>query len=73
MAGPISCGFSPGELFATMEGKWRPELPDRPAFGRARRLSQRWDWFVVGCWVCGLCVCVAFWMLLGLTLSGIDY
>jgi hypothetical protein len=56
-----------------MEGKWRPELPDRPVFGYAWRLSPRWDWLVVGWWLCGLCVCVAFWVLLGLTLSSIDY
>ena len=56
-----------------MEGKWRPELPDRPVFGYALRLSHRWDWFVVGWWLCGLCACLAFWVLLSLTLSGIDY
>jgi hypothetical protein len=56
-----------------MEGKWRPELPDRPVFGHAWRLSDRWDWWVVGWWLCGLCVCCAFWVLLGLTLSGIEY
>jgi hypothetical protein len=56
-----------------VEGKWRSELPDRPVFGDARRLSNRRDWFVVGWWLCGMCFCVAFWALFGLTLSGIDY
>lgn len=56
-----------------MEGKWRPELPDRPVVVYGWRFSRRWDWPVVGCWLCGLSACVAFWVLLGLTLSRINY
>jgi hypothetical protein len=39
----------------------------------ARPPSRRWDWSVTGWWLCGLCLCLAFWVLIGLTLSGIDY
>ena len=56
-----------------MEGKWRPELPNRLVVGYEWRRTHRWDWFVVGSWLCGLSVCVAFWVLLGLTLSGISH
>jgi hypothetical protein len=56
-----------------MESEWHPELPDRPVFGNPRGLSHQWDWFVAGWWLCALCLCIAFWVLLGLTLSGIDY
>ena len=54
-----------------MEDKWPSEVLDRPVFDYAWRLSHGWDWFVVGWWLCALGICVAFWVLLGLTLSGI--
>jgi len=57
-----------------MAGDGRPGLADRTVIvHHARPLSRRWDWWVIGCWLSGLCVCLAFWVLLGLTLSGIDY
>lgn len=55
-----------------MESKWRPELPDRPVFGNvARRPSRRWDWWLVSFWLLAVCLCVAFWWLVGETLSQI--
>jgi hypothetical protein len=56
-----------------MKGDWRPELPARPVFVDARPLGRRWDWGLVGWWLSGVCFCVAFWVLVGLTLSRIDY
>jgi hypothetical protein len=56
-----------------VEGKWRPELPDRPVFGYAWRFGRRCDWWLIGWWLLGLSFCLAFWALLGLTLSGIHY
>jgi hypothetical protein len=29
--------------------------------------------WVIGFWLSALCVCLALWVLLGMTLSGIDY
>ena len=55
-----------------MESKWHSELPDAAVFGYARRVG-RMDWCRIGCWLLGLSFCVVFWVLLGLTLSGIDY
>ena len=54
-----------------MESKLHPELSDRPVFGYAWRVGHR-DWWLIGWWLLGLGFCVAFWVLLGLTLSGID-
>ena len=56
-----------------MEGKWRPELPDRPVFAQGWRPSLRWDWWLIGSWLLVLGLCAAFWVLLGLTLSSIDH
>jgi hypothetical protein len=56
-----------------VESKWRLAPSYRPVVGFAWRPSQRWDWHVLGWWLCGVCLCVAFWTLLGLTLSGINY
>jgi hypothetical protein len=56
-----------------VEGKWRSELPDRTVFAHGWRFSRRWDWWLIGWWLVGLSSCVAFLVLLGLTLSGIDY
>jgi hypothetical protein len=53
-----------------MEGKWRPELRDLRVFGEAPRpVSHRWDWWLVGWWLFGLCFIVAFWVLLVLALT----
>lgn len=55
-----------------MKDKWHPELPDRPLLGYPW-LVVRWDWPLLGWWLIALGSCVAFWALLGLTLSGIAY
>ena len=57
--------------------RWRTigvqDYLDRPVFAHASPLSRRWDWWVIGFWLSALCFCLACWVLLGMTLSGIDY
>lgn len=57
-----------------MESKWRSDRPDRPVLGGdVWRVSHQWDWWLISWWLLGLSFCLAFWALLGLILSGIDY
>jgi len=67
-----SCG-----VMKENSSRWRTtgvqDYLDRPVCVHVRPLSRRWDWWVLGFWLTGLCFCLAFWVLLGLTLSGIDY
>jgi hypothetical protein len=56
-----------------MEDEWRSERLEQPVFGGdALRERRRWDWWVTGCWLFVLGLCVAFWVLLSLTLSQVS-
>jgi hypothetical protein len=55
-----------------MESRWHPELSRRPVRGKVTRgVSRRWDWWLVSFWLLALGLCVAFWWLVGLTMSQI--
>ena len=56
-----------------MESKWRRELYG-PVIGHAgRRISHHWDRWLLSAWLLTLSFCIAFWVLVGLVLSQIDW